>query len=189
MTADPHDAVTDLACGFEARCMVMHRTDTAEFIDLLLADDEWVADEFDAIVGAGWGGVPPPCPAPRQGTHWPRRPGCDDRPTPARPPHAQPKGGDRPAHQRGPPNRSQPAGRPARTSRQRLLDPSVEEAPHISAMPRLPDGRQAHLCPTKQLPDEATVRRSNVKTVVGRLEATTLVELDRRLLVFLGVGA
>ena len=34
-----------------------------------------------------------------------------------------------------------------------------------------------------------TVRRSNVDTVVGRLEATTLVEFERRLLVFLGFGA
>ena len=34
-----------------------------------------------------------------------------------------------------------------------------------------------------------TVRRSNAHTVVGRLEATTLVEVERRLLVFLGFGA
>lgn len=34
-----------------------------------------------------------------------------------------------------------------------------------------------------------TVRRSNVRAVVGRLEATTLVEFERRLLVFLGFGA
>ena len=34
-----------------------------------------------------------------------------------------------------------------------------------------------------------TVRRSNALTVVGRLEATTLVEFERRLLVFLGFGA
>jgi len=34
-----------------------------------------------------------------------------------------------------------------------------------------------------------TIRRSNVGTVVGRLEATTLVEFERRLLVFLGFGA
>lgn len=33
-----------------------------------------------------------------------------------------------------------------------------------------------------------TVRRSSVGTVLGRLEATTLVELERRLLVFLGFG-
>ncbi len=34
-----------------------------------------------------------------------------------------------------------------------------------------------------------TVRRSNARTVIGRLEATTLVEFERRLLVFLGFGA
>jgi mRNA interferase MazF len=34
-----------------------------------------------------------------------------------------------------------------------------------------------------------TVRRSNARTVLGRLEATTLVEVERRLLVFLGFGA
>ncbi len=34
-----------------------------------------------------------------------------------------------------------------------------------------------------------TVRRSNAHAVVGKLEATTLVEFERRLLVFLGFGA
>lgn len=34
-----------------------------------------------------------------------------------------------------------------------------------------------------------TLRRSNTGDVVGRLEATTLVEVERRLLVFLGFGA
>lgn len=34
-----------------------------------------------------------------------------------------------------------------------------------------------------------TVRRSNANTVIGRLEATTLGEFERRLLVFLGFGA
>lgn len=33
-----------------------------------------------------------------------------------------------------------------------------------------------------------TVRRRNVHAVVGRLESTTLVEFERRLLVFLGIG-
>lgn len=33
-----------------------------------------------------------------------------------------------------------------------------------------------------------TVRRSNAHAVVGRIEATTLVEFERRLLVFLGFG-
>jgi len=34
-----------------------------------------------------------------------------------------------------------------------------------------------------------TVRRSNVHTVVGRLDPAALVEFERRLLVFLGFGA
>ena len=34
-----------------------------------------------------------------------------------------------------------------------------------------------------------TVRRSNARDVLGRLEATTLVEFERRLLVILGFGA
>jgi mRNA interferase MazF len=33
-----------------------------------------------------------------------------------------------------------------------------------------------------------TVRRTNTDRVIGRLEATTLVEFERRLLVFLGFG-
>ncbi|MGL5860634.1 MAG: type II toxin-antitoxin system PemK/MazF family toxin [Phycicoccus sp.] len=33
-----------------------------------------------------------------------------------------------------------------------------------------------------------TVRRSNVRATIGRLEARTLVEFERRLLVFLGFG-
>jgi mRNA interferase MazF len=34
-----------------------------------------------------------------------------------------------------------------------------------------------------------TVRRSKARAVLGRLEATTLVEFERRLLVFLGFGS
>jgi len=33
------------------------------------------------------------------------------------------------------------------------------------------------------------IRRSNARAVLGRLEATTLIEFERRLLVFLGFGA
>jgi len=33
-----------------------------------------------------------------------------------------------------------------------------------------------------------TVRRTNVHSVIGHLEATTIVEFERRLLVFLGFG-
>lgn len=34
-----------------------------------------------------------------------------------------------------------------------------------------------------------TVRRSNARDVLGRLESSTMIELERRLLVFLGFGA
>lgn len=34
-----------------------------------------------------------------------------------------------------------------------------------------------------------TIRRSNARAVIGTLEATSVVEFERRLLVFLGFGA
>ena len=90
--------------GCTTRCAVTHGTEAVEFVDLLVADDEWLRREFDAIVAAGWGGVEPPCPAPKQGAHWPRRHGADNRPTSdhhhlcgLRP------GFSAPVHQRGPP--------------------------------------------------------------------------------------
>jgi mRNA interferase MazF len=46
-------------------------------------------------------------------------------------------------------------------------------------------GQDSHLMVDKV----TTVRRSNARTVLGKLEATTLVEFERRLLVFLGFGA
>ena len=73
------------------------------WIDLLVADDEWVQAEFEAIVAAGWGGVMPPCPAPRQGAHGPRRPGSDVRPTPVRYPAELLLSGRTRPRQRGPP--------------------------------------------------------------------------------------
>ena len=78
-------------------------TEAVEFADLLVGDDEWVRREFDAIVAAGWGGALPPCPAPPQGAHWPRRPGYGDRPTPATRPKDRLAWGAAPARQRGPP--------------------------------------------------------------------------------------
>jgi len=90
-------------------------TEAVEFADLLVGDDEWVRREFDAIVAAGWGGAPPPCPAPPQGAHWPRRPGYGDRPTPATRPNDRLAWGAAPARQRGPPRsealRALPASR------------------------------------------------------------------------------
>jgi hypothetical protein len=97
MAPTPHTA------GSATRCAVTHGTETVEFADLLVADDEWVRREFDAIVAAGWGGVAPPRPAPEQGAHWPRRPGFDARPTPGRRPRELLTGAGGPAHQRGPP--------------------------------------------------------------------------------------
>jgi hypothetical protein len=73
------------------------------WVDLLLADEEWVRREFEDIVAAGWGGAVPPSPAPFQGSHRPRRPRYDDRPTPGFPPEQRHlEDGARP-HQRGPP--------------------------------------------------------------------------------------
>ena len=46
-------------------------------------------------------------------------------------------------------------------------------------------GRDSYLMVDKL----TTIRRSNARNVVGRLEATAMVEFERRLLVFLGFGA
>jgi hypothetical protein len=52
-----------------------------EWMDLLVADDDWVRREFDELVAAAWGGSRPPCPRIRQGAHEPRRSGPRSRPT------------------------------------------------------------------------------------------------------------
>ena len=50
MAAMQHAGFLDSA----ARCAVTHGTEAAaEFADLLVADDEWVRREFDAIVATG----------------------------------------------------------------------------------------------------------------------------------------
>ena len=90
--------------GSTARGAVTHGTDAVEFADVLVADDEWVRSEFEAIVEAGWGGVVPPRPAPLQGSHRPRGPGYDDRLTPVKRLRGLLKGRNAPAHQRGPPD-------------------------------------------------------------------------------------
>lgn len=45
-----------------AGCTVTHDTAAVDLRDLLVADDEWVRDEIDAIVEAGWGRRRPPVP-------------------------------------------------------------------------------------------------------------------------------
>ena len=59
---------------------VTHGTSAAtSFIDLVLAEDDWVRREFDELVEAGWGGSRPTCPRTRQGAHEPRRSGPRSR--------------------------------------------------------------------------------------------------------------
>jgi hypothetical protein len=83
---------------------VAHRSVVAEFVDLLIADDEWVQREFEALVAADAGDVVPPRPAPRQGARWPRRPGYDGRPASVHKPEEPVRRGSAQAHQRGPPS-------------------------------------------------------------------------------------
>ena len=73
------------------------------WVDLLLADEEWVRREFEDIVAAGWGGAVPPRPAPIQGSHRPRRPRYDDRPTPGLLPEQRHLEDRARPRQRGPP--------------------------------------------------------------------------------------
>jgi hypothetical protein len=88
--------------------VVPHGTVDAEFVDLLVADDEWVDREFEALVAAGWGVVPPVGPAPGSAPRWPRRPGSRRYDTPLRPPRGLGLGSTAPAHQRGPPTGTAP---------------------------------------------------------------------------------
>ena len=51
-----------------------HDVTTAEsWMDLLVADDQWVRREFEDIVAAAWGGSGPPYPRTPLGSHQPRR--------------------------------------------------------------------------------------------------------------------
>lgn len=52
-----------------------------EWMDLLVAEDDWVRREFDELIEAGWGGSPPTSPRTRQGAHEPRRSGSGTRPS------------------------------------------------------------------------------------------------------------
>jgi hypothetical protein len=69
--------------GSQVTSAVTHGTSVEqEWIDLLVADDEWVRREFDELVASAWGGSRPPGPRTRQGAHEPRRSGPRSRPTP-----------------------------------------------------------------------------------------------------------
>jgi hypothetical protein len=89
----------------EVVCEVLEDTATEELLDLLIADDEWVHSEFEALVATGWGDADPPSPPPSRGARWPRRPGFVRRPSPVRPTrgHVAPRAGT--PHERGPPRR------------------------------------------------------------------------------------
>lgn len=89
--------------GSAAMCAVMRDTCLTEFADVLMADDQWVREEFDALIAAGWGDAVPPGPEPLQGSRWPRRPGYEHRPTPVPRPHEPSRTGASPTHQRDPP--------------------------------------------------------------------------------------
>jgi hypothetical protein len=44
------------------------------WVELVLAEEDWVRREFDELIAYGWGGSGPSLPPTSQGTHQPRRP-------------------------------------------------------------------------------------------------------------------
>lgn len=52
-----------------------HAPVTSEFTELVCADPGWLHAEFDAIMTADFGALPPRPPMPRPGSAGPRRPG------------------------------------------------------------------------------------------------------------------
>lgn len=85
-------------------------TAAPEFADLLIADDEWVEREFEALVAFGWDDVDPPTgPAPVQGALRPRRPGYDAVRPPVHRGRDQRSAATAWAHERGPPATPAPA--------------------------------------------------------------------------------
>ena len=79
------------------------RRAAAEFVDLLVSDDEWVRQEFEALVEAGWGGDAPVRPASIQGPWWPPRPGSSVAPSRYHQRVGHPHRATAPPRQRGPP--------------------------------------------------------------------------------------
>jgi hypothetical protein len=60
-----------------------HDTSVASsWMELLVAEEDWVRREFEEIVAAGWGGSRPTLPNAQHGTHEPRRSGPRSRFTP-----------------------------------------------------------------------------------------------------------
>jgi hypothetical protein len=53
----------------------------ASWIDIVLADDDWVRREFDELIAHGWGGSGALHPPTNQGAHQPRRTTPRHRPT------------------------------------------------------------------------------------------------------------
>src|SRR3954451_3801201 len=69
---------------------VTHGTSAeASWIDIVLADDEWVRREFDELIAYGWGGSGTLRPPTNNGAHEPRRPTPRHRPTHRGPAAAQ----------------------------------------------------------------------------------------------------
>ena len=56
-------------------------TGDASWIDIVLADDEWVRREFDELIAEGWGGSGALHPPTKHGAHEPRRSTPRHRPT------------------------------------------------------------------------------------------------------------
>src|SRR3954468_22008985 len=73
------------ATGPANRGVVTHGTSAdPSWIDIVLADDEWVRQEFDELIAHGWGGSGTRQPPTEQGAHQPRRPTPRLRSTPRR---------------------------------------------------------------------------------------------------------
>lgn len=89
---------------------VTHATMTGDIAELVLADDELVRGEFEAIVAAGWGGNAPRWPTSRGSAWWPREPAVDPGAETGCGPRDQLAAHGVVAHERGPPSRRRASG-------------------------------------------------------------------------------